>query len=241
MTKKFQKIHIEISNICNLQCSFCPPVERDKKIMAVADFKAVLAQVAPITEEVTLHLMGEPLGHPQFEEILAACSEFKCPVNLVTNGTLLKKKAAALFQPIVRQINFSLHSFTDNFPDSDPKAYLQEIISFSREIRKLQPEIYINYRLWNLQLPAAQLEKNKIMLGILADEFQLKLDSVPDVRQKKGVRLAEKIILHFDTEFRWPSLLWLVSSFWHKCKCLCGTHSTPQTVFNQYACFGVIV
>ena len=67
--EKFKRIYIEISNICNLQCSFCPVVERDKKVMPSSDFKSILNEVSPYTEEVCLHLMGEPLAHPEFENI----------------------------------------------------------------------------------------------------------------------------------------------------------------------------
>jgi MoaA/NifB/PqqE/SkfB family radical SAM enzyme len=66
----FKKIYLEISNICNVQCSFCPLVEKDKKLMDTVEFEAILKQVAPLAEIVCLHLMGEPLAHPKFLEIL---------------------------------------------------------------------------------------------------------------------------------------------------------------------------
>ena len=44
MQKKFKRIYIEISNICNLQCSFCPVVERDKDIMSTELFSKILKE-----------------------------------------------------------------------------------------------------------------------------------------------------------------------------------------------------
>jgi hypothetical protein len=44
----FKKIYLEISNICNVQCSFCPVVEKDKKLMDTVEFEAILKQVLGI-------------------------------------------------------------------------------------------------------------------------------------------------------------------------------------------------
>ena len=64
MAKRFNKINIEISNICNLQCSFCPEVVREKKRMGEDLFRSIIAQVAPLTDQVCFHLLGDPLVHP---------------------------------------------------------------------------------------------------------------------------------------------------------------------------------
>ena len=71
----FKRVYLEISNICNVQCSFCPVVEKDKKLMNLTEFEDILKQVAPLAEIVCLHLMGEPLAHPKFVEILAICEK----------------------------------------------------------------------------------------------------------------------------------------------------------------------
>lgn len=89
--EKFKRVYIEISNICNLQCSFCPVVDRDKQVMPCELFDRVLSQVAPLTEQVCLHLMGEPLAHPDFESIIRLCEKHQVKVNLTTNGILLNR------------------------------------------------------------------------------------------------------------------------------------------------------
>ena len=126
--RRFNKVNIEISNICNLQCSFCPPVEREKKMMSLETFQSVISQVAPLTDQVTLHLMGDPLVHPKLAEFLGICSEYQVPVFFVSNGVLMNDlKAELLLNPIIRQVNFSLHSFHDNYGDKDPTIYLNKI------------------------------------------------------------------------------------------------------------------
>src|SRR4051812_37402766 len=118
---KFSRVYIEISNICNLQCSFCPEVIRAKKLMDLDLFRHIVKEVAPITEQVSFHLMGDPLVHPKLEELVEICHEFGVRVFFVTNGVLLREKQAALLlHPAFRQVNFSLHSFPDNFGDKDP-------------------------------------------------------------------------------------------------------------------------
>ena len=50
---RYQKVNIEITNVCNLQCSFCPEVERDKNFMSVERFKFVVGEVSKVTDLIT--------------------------------------------------------------------------------------------------------------------------------------------------------------------------------------------
>ena len=59
--KRFSKVNIEISNICNLQCSFCPEVLRAKKQWISIYLNVSFNRSHPLTDQVCLHLMGEPL------------------------------------------------------------------------------------------------------------------------------------------------------------------------------------
>lgn len=208
--KRFQKVNIEISNICNLQCSFCPPVVREKKVMSLDLFQRVMDQVAPLTEQVALHLMGDPLVHPQLDEILKICEKAQKEVFLVTNGVLLKRKEALLLKPIVRQVNFSLHSFPDNFPDEDPSQYLDTVFEFTEKAFQQRPELYINFRLWNLDAPVGKNDKNVKMLDRILKRWgnpdTIRKIHELDVRTQKSVRLVNRLYLHFDTEFIWPDL-----------------------------------
>ena len=88
--KRFKKIYIEITNICNLKCSFCPETNREKKYMEIESFENILKKVKPYTNLIALHIKGEPLLHPNLNEILKICEKEKIKVNITTNGTLLK-------------------------------------------------------------------------------------------------------------------------------------------------------
>jgi MoaA/NifB/PqqE/SkfB family radical SAM enzyme len=205
--KRFGKVNIEISNICNLQCSFCPEVIRTKGLMDPVLFRRIIEQVAPIAEQVCFHLMGDPLVHPGFDELIGICGEHDAPIFLVTNGVLLREKQSRLLlHPSFRQVNFSLHSFHDNYPDRDPTAYLERIFAYTEAALAERPDLYINYRLWNLADTRGTGEKNHDLLRRIEERFSVRLSRDVDVRKEKSRRIKNRLYLHFDTEFVWPSL-----------------------------------
>lgn len=207
--KLFDRVYIEISNICNLQCSFCPEVLRPKKLMAPESFKHVVQQVKPHTKAVTLHVMGEPLAHPQITEFLRILEEERLPLILTSNGLLLERHRERLLQsPIIQQINFSVHSFFDNFPDKEIESYLTKLTTFAKEFIARHPDSFINYRLWNLPSQDQELQAHhERVYAELKKQFTApELPSHIEVREKKSYRLDRHIKLHFDTQFEWPSL-----------------------------------
>jgi MoaA/NifB/PqqE/SkfB family radical SAM enzyme len=220
--KRFTKVNIEISNICNLQCSFCPEVIRPKKRMTEDLFTRVIQEVAPFTNEVAFHLMGDPLTHPDLDRFLEVTHAHGLRVFLVTNGVLLREKQAqALLHPALKQVSFSLHSFHDNFgADRDPTPYLERIFTYTENAFRARPDLYINYRLWNLQTTevtgatysseASKRDANEQMLARIFERFGLSLTEFharkTDIRIRKGYPIQNRLSLHFDTEFTWPSL-----------------------------------
>jgi radical SAM protein with 4Fe4S-binding SPASM domain len=215
--RRFSKVNIEISNICNLQCSFCPEVVRAKGLMDSGLFAKIVEEVAPLTEQVCLHLMGDPLVHPELGTFVEICARHATPIFLVTNGVLLRERQAEiLLHPIVRQMNFSLHSFPDNFPERDPAPYLEKIFAFTERAFRERPDLYVNYRLWNLDAPDGDPRgagaRNRRALELInarftaADSAGRGSPSSVDVRTRKSFRVKERLYLHFDTEFVWPSL-----------------------------------
>ncbi len=202
-------MNIEISNICNLQCSFCPEVIRAKKLMEVSLFRRIIEQVAPITEQVCFHLMGDPLVHPKLEELISICHEHEVRIHLVTNGVLLRQKQAdQILHPALRQVNFSLHSFHDNFGEMDSTPYLERIFAWTERALEERPDLYVNFRLWNLQEVRGEGKMNRGML----ERIQARFGFLPagaeavDVRLQKSRLLKGRLYLHFDTEFTWPGL-----------------------------------
>jgi radical SAM protein with 4Fe4S-binding SPASM domain len=232
---QFFRTYIEISNICNLQCTFCPEVEREKKILSPQDFHHILRQVLPHSEQICLHLMGEPLAHPQFQEILNICDEERAVIHLTTNGTFLHKYGFETFlkSKCLRQINFSLHSFKDNFPDKDIRPYIYDILQFSKMAVIERPELYINYRLWNLPSTHGQKDENQEIINYICEFFQIPLNQRIDVSFRKNKNLVGRIYFHFDTRFDWPTLAAPVRSehgFCHALSQQIGIHADGSVV-----------
>ena len=61
---KFKKIYLEITNVCNLKCSFCHGTKRRKQFIDFEDFQQILAKIKNYTNYLYFHIMGEPLMHP---------------------------------------------------------------------------------------------------------------------------------------------------------------------------------
>jgi radical SAM protein with 4Fe4S-binding SPASM domain len=202
----FKRVYLEISNICNVQCSFCPVVEKDKQRMDPAEFADILAQVAPLTEIVCLHLLGEPLAHPQFAQLLEICDRHNTQVDLTTNGLLIKRYQDQIVNSrSVRQVNFSLQAFTDNFPDRDIDPYLRPIFEFIERGHIVRPALYTNLRLWNQG--SALADHNEMIFAKIEKHFGVEINRNVEVGAIKSKRVWNRMYLHFDSRFEWPSLL----------------------------------
>lgn len=207
--KKFKKFYIETTSICNLSCTFCPPTQRAKGFLSVEDYTRTLDQIKPYTDYIYFHVKGEPLLHPKIDQLLDIANEKGFKVNITTNGTLItKNKAKLLNKPALRQINFSLHSF-DGHPGSQDKAgYLADILAFVKEAHETS-DIIISYRLWNLDMNNEinkQQEKNRELLGMIEEAYSLDYRIEERFKPGTGVKIADRIYLNQDPEFKWPDL-----------------------------------
>lgn len=203
--EKLKKIYIEISNICNLQCSFCPEVLRPKKVMEAEAFNKVLLKIKDHADEIALHLMGEPLAHPEFLEILKSCEDHGVLINLTTNGLMVNKyKNELINSKALRQINFSVQSYKDNFSKNDIKPYLDKLASFIKDLEEKSPEVYVNLRLWNL---GAKSDENEDVIKYFEAFYHTEIKREVDVRSIKSKKIHGRVYLHFDSRFDWPSFL----------------------------------
>ena len=193
---RFNKIYLEISNLCNLSCSFCPGTQRPKKAMTEEEFSALLPKLRPYTNFLYFHLMGEPLCHPKLETFLALAGEAGFKVILTTNGTLLKRRQEMLLSsPALHKVNISLHAFEANDLAVPFSEYLEGCFSFGKAA---EGRVLISYRLWN---QGGQDEKNEEILETMAKYFPQ-----PWVEERRGPRLGNRVYLEYGDKFDWPDL-----------------------------------
>lgn len=207
--KTFKKVYIEITSVCNLACSFCPPTERAKGLIKVDQFNHILDEIRPHTKYIYLHVKGEPLLHPRIHELLDAAHAKGFRVNITTNGTLITKQRPKLIgKPAIRQMNFSLHSFDGHEGSENREKYLGDILDFVMD--EQNKNIIFSFRLWNLQRENqtdVDKRKNAETLEIIERAFNLPYKIEERVEPGSGVKIASNVYLNQDHEFRWPSLL----------------------------------
>ena len=207
--KKFKKFYIEITNVCNLSCSFCPQTLRSPEFMTLDTFSKILGQIKPHTEYIYFHVKGEPLLHPKLDEFLDLSYKKGFKVNITTNGTLIKKVGEKIIlKPALRQINFSLHSFDGNEDGSNKDEYVNNIISFVKEAI-IRTDTLFSLRLWNLAVDNTtnlEANKNRDLLAVIEKAFNLTYKIEEEIHPGHGIKICDKVYLNQDHEFQWPDL-----------------------------------
>jgi len=207
--KKYKKVYLEITNVCNLKCDFCPETQRKGEFMSEAAFKHILDEIKPFTDYIYLHVKGEPMLHPNLEAFLDISYEKGFKINITTNGTLLDKVAETLIKkPAVRQINFSLHSFDGNQKELSKEQYIESILAFSKRAAA-ESGIIISLRLWNLDeglLTEDQRKRNSHIIDKIEEAFKLPYKIQGILSEKKAFKIKDRVYLNQDYEFEWPDV-----------------------------------
>lgn len=201
---RFKRVYVEITNICNLRCSFCPPSERNNQFMTLEAFSHILEKIKNFTEYLYLHVKGEPLLHPDLGLFLDMCNENNIKVNITTNGTLINSIGDMLLtKPAIRQISFSLQSIENIQASKEKELYLRNIIEFSkRAINKTN--MYIEFRLWNIDNDI--VNRNSNILSIIEEELKITRPLIEQVNKNKGTKLIDRIYLSQNMVFDWPDI-----------------------------------
>ena len=193
---RFKRIYIEITSSCNLKCSFCQETLRSPHFMSVDEFAHTLQQIRPYTNYIYLHVKGEPLLHPQLEELLGIAAELGFRVIITTNGTLLPERGALLLKSeAVHKVNISLQSFEGNGGD-EPEDYLRACADFAAAAGESGKLCVL--RLWN----SGGFETlNPRIRAELARRFPQ-----PWEEFRRSLRLAPRVFLESGDMFDWPDM-----------------------------------
>lgn len=192
--KKYSRVYVEITNVCNKACSFCPGTARAPRSMTKEEFTAVLDKLSGVTDYIYLHLMGEPLMHAELVDFIKLGAErgFKCAVT--TNGTLLPVTPELLSSGVYK-VNISVHSFEDG-SDEEYREYLRGCFDFAD--RASERGILTVLRLWNKGFDGG---RNLDTLSLLHEKF-----GEPEEVGVRGERLRRGLHLEYGERFDWPSM-----------------------------------
>ncbi|MBT3279999.1 MAG: radical SAM/SPASM domain-containing protein [Campylobacteraceae bacterium] len=220
---KFNKIYVELTNICGLACSFCPSQKPPTSTMSLKTFEDVLIQIKPYTKIITYHMFGDPLTLSNLKEYLDLTLKYNIQVELVTTGYYLNKFDLNLFlHPAIRQINFSLNSFNKNDMNMTLDQYLEPMFKICDLKLKNKIHNFVNFRLWNLNPKKKSYKFNTEVIQKIENKFNLYLD----IENQESIRLENQIKLHFDNYFQWPSLE--------------STNNTNGTCYGLKSHFGIL-
>jgi MoaA/NifB/PqqE/SkfB family radical SAM enzyme len=181
----FKRIHVELTNVCDFNCSFCPKslMTRRYGYMDEALAKRIITEISAddLSEKITFHVMGEPTLHPAFFGILDHASKEGMPVGLTTNGGGLGGRIGArLLDFPLHQIDVSLQTPDDNsFRLRKAKSltfdrFLNGIVAFFSAYRERHPETIFKFRFLNTTIPVKTIEKKNGPVRVLSSTRELR-------------------------------------------------------------------
>lgn len=191
----YSRVYVEITNVCNRNCSFCPGTVRPAKQMTLVEFQHIARKLRGVTKYLYYHLMGEPLTHPALPDMIRYANALGFRSAVTTNGTLLSRRGDALIEAGVYKVNISVHSFEDG-PEEDYVNYIQTCLAFAD--RASRAGVLVVLRLWNQGHDAG---RNASTAAMLRRAFPNEWKAEP-----RGTRIQTKLYLEYGDRFDWPDM-----------------------------------
>ena len=197
--KMISRCYLEITNVCNLSCRFCPKTSRRPHLLTAEEFDLLTDRLVGEVQFLYFHLMGEPLLHPLLPQFVTLARQKGFVPILTTNGTLLGGDAThaarvqALLDAGLHKVQISLHSHEGNGFDS-PEAYVQQVMTFALEAARR--DIIVVLRLWN---QGGYDSENEALLDLVSAFVPR-----PWTQRYDGWKLAHRIYIEYDQMFEWP-------------------------------------
>ncbi len=191
------KAYLEITNACNLACTFCHGTKRPVRYMSVEQFTLAASRLRPFADYLYFHLMGEPLLHPRLGQFLDIAHGLGFKVILTTNGTLLSKTASVLLaSPALHKVSISLHCYEVNSIGKSLDGYLSECFDFCK--KAADAGVIAVMRLWNI---GGEDSLNQKILADMQAAFPK-----PWEERYSGYRIAHMVFLEWGRKFDWPDI-----------------------------------
>ena len=195
----YSRAYVEITNVCNMHCSFCHGTKREPRIMSLGEFARIVGSLRGVTEYLYLHVLGEPLSHPMLPTFIEYAVKNGFKVAITTNGTLLRDKGEDLIRAGAYKVNISLHSFEKEGSPELQRKYVESCIDFADKASK--SGVLCVLRLWNkTELHSPEIEElNSYTLTLLREHFNTEW-----TLGTRGARIRDKLHLEYGERFEWP-------------------------------------
>ena len=191
----YSRVYVEITNICNMNCSFCHGHSRVPRQMSEEEYARILEQLTGKTQYIYHHLMGEPLVHPLLPRFIQMARQAGFRPMITTNGTLLDSRGDALLGKGLHKVNISLHSF-ENDSQAQHRHYIENIAQFAEKASR--DGTIVSLRLWNNGYDEG---KNDTALDLLK-----KLLPGQWLKNTRGYRIRDGLFLEWGDRFQWPDM-----------------------------------
>ena len=188
------RCYIEITNVCNLSCDFCPKHNRAERRMTAQEFDLVTDRLRGRAIFLYFHLMGEPMLHPLLPDFIRMAREKGFNTVLTSNGTL-PLKAMRLLSSLPHKVQLSLHSHESN-GKGILAEYIDKVMQFA--IPAAEQGTCVVLRLWN---QGGRESENEQVMQLLEQYVQK-----PWIERPDGYRLCDNLYLEFDRKFEWPEV-----------------------------------
>lgn len=190
------RCYLEITNICNLDCVFCPKHHRPPHSLSMQEFDTLTTRLQGEVRFLYMHLMGEPFLHRHLPDFLCmARSKGFVPI-LTTNGTLLHRpEALRVLEARPYKVQISLHSQEGNGL-TDYEQYIDGVMRFA--LAGASRGVISVLRFWNV---GGLNSENENLLSLIRRYIP-----EPWEANRNGYKLAENIYLEYDRVFSWPDI-----------------------------------
>ncbi|HAG81051.1 MAG TPA: hypothetical protein DCL61_07730, partial [Cyanobacteria bacterium UBA12227] len=160
-------VKIDISPLCNLKCTFCvhaaangdPVLEeqrfRPSQKMTLEQYRSIIDQIAGRSTAVSLYYLGDPLVHPDLEEMCRIARKAGLNVHISTNFSFLLTD-----ERVQQLVNSGLTHLTVCVDGLDQQKYqltrvggrldwvlsnLRRVCNYRREQGRIYPKVEVQY------------------------------------------------------------------------------------------------
>lgn len=180
-----KRVHIELTNVCDFNCVFCPKSEMKRPYghMDTGLARSIISELGQngICEKITFHVMGEPTLHKDFFDILEHAQNENVKVGLTTNGGGLGGEIGR------RLLSYGLHQVDVSFQTPDAGSfvlrkagqrkfedYLEGVLNFFSSYHARNRETIFKFRFLNTRFSNKGMEARTGPIRVISSTEELR-------------------------------------------------------------------